>query len=550
MKLKDEIELYCRDVKENNLHHCEKEKQAVLRFEADLKRKNFNFVMEWEKAAALIAFAESLKQAKDEGYGKHLLLSPWQKFIYVNLWGWRYKKDRLKRRFTKAYIQIARKNGKTTFLCPIMGIDILTTPGAEIYIAANQKSQSNIAFDLFKSMISQSDELYGLLNITRDAITMGENRIRPLSKNIDIDGFNASIIIIDEYHQARNTEMIEGLQRGQASRKNPLLLIITTAGTNLNGPCYQEYKHAAKILAGIEKAENYFPIIFEQDKGDDWTDIKIFRKSNPNIGVSVQLDYLEKSLLEAKQMPSQVSGFRTKNLDEWVQNTIDTWIPDKAWTAQIKKKIDLMGRECFGGIDLSKINDLTAFTLYFLIEGFYYAKHRFYIPEERIAEKAKTDNLMIPTWVRDGWITATPGGTIDYSFLERDVLEDSKNYKINLIGYDRYYSSQIEKTLSTMPVLEFDQSLKHFAAPTKAWEKDVLDGKIIDDNPVMRWCLSCATVRPDVNDNYKPMKRKGSGSDERIDGVITSIIAHSLASRITISSEGISTDKLFGLLGV
>jgi phage terminase large subunit-like protein len=553
MTLQDEIGLYCRDVKKNKSTHCEKERQAVERFESDIKKnktKSFSFVMDWGKASAMIAFAETLKQGKGDDYGKPLILSLWQKFIYANIWGWRYKNDKSKRRFNKIYIQIARKNGKTTFLAPFILLGLLTEPGAEIYIAANQRAQSNISFDVCKSMINQNAELYALMNMTRDAITIDDRRIRPLSKDNNIDGFNPYIIIIDEYHQARNTEMIEALQRGQGQQKNPLLFVITTAGTNLAGPCYQEYKRAEKVLSGIWNDENYFPVIFEQDKGDDWTDIQTYRKSNPNLGVSIPLEYLEKNLREAKQLPSQISGFRTKNLNAWVQNTADTWIPDSEWMDQPKKKIELAGLDCWGAIDLSKINDLTAWTKYFKIDGFFFALHQFYIPADKVEEKRRTDNHMIPAWVDAGWITATPGASIDYTYIRNDIAEDAKIYKIQMIAYDRYYISRVEETLETLPVLDFDQSLKHFAAPTKAWEKDVLDGKIIDNNPVMRWCLSCATVKPDINENYKPMKRKGASSDERIDGVVTSIMAHSLASAAVKPDSSLSSDQIFNFLGI
>jgi phage terminase large subunit-like protein len=152
--------------------------------------------------------------------------------------------------------------------------------------------------------------------------------------------------------------------------------------------------------------------------------------------------------------------------------------------------------------------------------------------------------------VREGWITATPGKTIQHDFLNRDILEDAKKYHIKMVAFDPYYSREIEKITSEMMSVEFEQGLKHFAAPTKAWERDILDGKIIDNNPVIRWNLQCATIKPDANGNYKPLKRKGASSSERIDGIITSIMAHSLASRVTISDDGIGSERLFNLLGV
>ncbi len=525
---------YIREVSSGKVPVCKMVKLAVKRHVSDLKKSKagtFPYYFDQKKAQSAIIFFSLLVHTKGKLAGQKLKPEPWQQFIIASLYGWR-RLDNGKRRFRKAYIQVARKNGKSFLAAGVSLYDLITEPGAEVYSAATKKDQARIVFDDAKKTVQYSKDLKKYIKPLAHSLTCADGSMKPLASDSNtLDGLNPSCAIIDEYHAHKTTELIDVIDTGMRARQQPLMFIITTAGNNRNAPCFEEYENCKKLLSGADGYENdeYFCIIYELDKGDDWKEERNWYKANPNLGVSVELDAMRAAFREAMLSATKETAFRTKNLNEWM-NIAEAWITEQRWSKCYQKynESKLLKLRCYGGIDLSKRLDFTVLTWYFpLPNGKRYAKHYFYIPEGQIDAKMKQDSYRIRQWIKEGYIKATPGDTQDFSFMYNQICEDSKKYEIEEIAYDRNLAEHLIQGLEAeFNCVEFSQSIIGMSEPSKAWEQAVAEGKIIDNNPVMAWMVSCTTVKPDANGNIKPIKPDTNKTSKRIDGVITSIMAN------------------------
>lgn len=525
---------YIDDVANNKIPACRNVKLAVKRHVNDIKKAEegtFPYYFDHKKAQKAIIFFCQLVHTKGKLAGQKLKPEPWQQFIIASLYGWR-KKENNKRRFSRAYIQVARKNGKSFLAAGVALYDLMTEPGAEVVSAATKKEQARIVFEDAKKTVQYSPDLKKYIKPLAHSLTCGDGSMKPLASDSNtLDGLNPSCAIIDEYHAHKTDELLAVIETGMRARQQPLMFIITTAGNNKNVPCFEEYERMCKLLNGYRGYEDdsTFAIIFEIEKGDDWRNEKNWYKANPNLGVSVEIDSMRNAYKNALTKSSDEDAFRTKNLNEWL-NVSEVWINNRQW-AKCKKRFsekNLAGLRCWGGIDLSKRIDFTAFTWYFALpNGKRYAKHYFFIPEAQIDAKMRQDSYLIRQWIKQGYIFATPGETVDYSFMFEKIRADSKLYDVQEIAYDRNLAEFLIQDLAAeFSCVEFSQSITGMSEPSKAWEQAITAGQIIDNNPVMEWMVSCATVKPDANGNIKPIKPDANKSTKRIDGVITSIMAN------------------------
>lgn len=526
---------YIDSVLSSKIFACRMLKLAVQRHIKDIGKSDgtFPYYFDDSKAQMAIDFFSEQVHTKGKLARQRLQPQPWQQFVLALLYGWR-RKDNDKRRFRRVYLQVARKNGKTFFASGVGLLDLLTEPGAEVYSAATKRDQAKIAFLNAKNTVRYSSRLSKVFSVHAQTVTFQDGKFEALSSDSKVqDGLNPSCAIIDEYHAHKTDELLNVIQSGMGAREQPLIFIITTAGHELSNPCHEEYERVCKMLEGARGYENdnYLGIIFELDKGDDPENPKNWAKANPNLDVDGALssEELAIELKNARQKSTGMAEFLTKRMDVWVNNA-DVWIDDRKWSRCVKrfseKKLD--GCRCWGAIDLSKTTDFTAWTLYFLLpDGRRYARHSFFIPKEQVQNRMKTDTYLIERWIKDGYITATPGETVDYSYLFEQIRKDGQRWGIEEIAYDRNLSSLIIQPLAdSWNMVEFNQGIAYMSEPSKAWEKAVMEGKIIDNNPVMRWMVSCATVRTDANDNIKVVKPQFTKTSKRIDGVITSIMAN------------------------
>jgi phage terminase large subunit-like protein len=532
----DEVMKYCDDIKHNNILSGLYTKKAVNRFLSDLKRqKDEDFLYEFRpiQGDKIINFAEKLFIPD---LNKNLTLLPWMKFIYYNLFGWVLKTDTTKRRFRTAYCEVARKNSKTTsLLFPIILYDFMYTPAAESFFVSKDGNQSSKVFLELKQIFINSFKYNTKeINITDSSIRKDTSFILFFSsESRGTDSYKNSCSVIDEYWDYDNNKVITSFRYGGRARKNNLSLIITSAGTNIDGPCYAENEKARKILNNVLTDDTYFTIIYAYDETDDWKDEKHFIKANPSLYTILDKNILLNDLHDAIITPSHVPDFKSKTCGVW-QNATSNWIPLEKWdtdTRRLSVNEDVFVSEsCYCGIDLSSVNDFTVYTKVFKKDHNYYFFHKFYIPEEQIKEKYKGDNINILEWTNNGIVIATPGSTIDYDYIFNDIMKDSEKFNIKEIAYDKWQSNKLIEKLETelgdnVVLIDFPQSLVRMSGPTKVYEKAIYDDTIIDSSPVMKWMITNATIKIDVNGNYKPLKEfKGKNSTKRIDGVITSIM--------------------------
>lgn len=522
-------ELYAEQVRSGEILVCKYVRFAVERYYADLDSA-LDMGRYFDKKAAMraIHFIEKLKHTKGEWAGQRFRLEPWQQFVLWNIFGWKNADGT--RRFRYAYIEIARKNGKTALSAGI-GLYMLFADGEsrpEVYSAATVKDQAKICFSDAVEIVKATD-LKNYLTPYRNSIVyeLKGGTMKPLSSDYGThDGLNPSCGIIDEFHAHKDSGMFDVIKSAFGARRQPLMFIITTAGFDKSGVCYAYRENVIKVLRGVNEDDSLFGIIYTLDDKSEWDDPKMWIKANPNLGVSLSADYLADQVKDAKNRPEAVRNVMTKNVDLWV-DAERTWILDDVWQKCIgtTDPTNLKGCACWGGLDLSNVSDITAYVLLFHENDRFQLLPHFWIPEEKMLEKIRKENINYDKWVAEGYVTVTPGNVIDYDFVKADILRIVADYDLRTSAYDRWNSSQtiIDLQNEGMECNPFGQGYGSMSAPTKEFEKLVLTGKIEHfGNPVLRWMLASTLVKTDPAGNIKPDKEK---STQKIDGIVAAIMA-------------------------
>ena len=339
------------------------------------------------------------------------------------------------RRFRYAYIEIARKNGKTALSAGI-GLYMLFADGEsrpEVYSAATVKDQAKICFSDAAEIVKATD-LKKYLSVFRNSITYEAKggMLKPLSSDYGThDGLNPSCGIIDEFHAHKDSGMFDVIKSAFGARRQPLMFIITTAGFNKAGACFAYRDNVIKVLRGVNRDDSLFGIVYTLDDKEEWDNPKMWVKANPNLGVSLSVDYLASQVLDAKNRPEAVRNVMTKHVNLWVDAEL-TWILDEAWMKCVgtTDPADLKGCDCWGGLDLSNVGDITAFVLLFHENDKFQLLPHFWIPEEKMLEKIKKENINYDRWVAEGYVTVTPGNVVDYDFVKADILRITADYNL------------------------------------------------------------------------------------------------------------------------
>ena len=522
-------EKYAQQVLAGEVMVCEFVTLAVKRYYNDLENAlDKGWYFDRKAAIRAIGFIEKLKHTKGKWAGQRFKLESWQQFILWNIFGW-MKADGT-RRFRYVYVEIARKNGKTALSAGI-GLYMLFADGEarpEVYSAATVKDQARICFSDAVEIVKKTD-LKNYLSPYRNSIVyeLKGGTMKPLSSDYGThDGLNPSCGIIDEFHAHKDSGMFDVIKSAFGARRQPLMFIITTAGFNKNGACYAYRSNVIKILQGINEDDSLFGIIYTLDSKEEWDNPKMWIKSNPNLGVSVFPEYLADQVNDAKNRPEAVRNVMTKNVNLWV-DAEKTWILDDMWqkcigTTDIKS---LRGCKCWGGLDLSNVSDITAFVLLFHENEKFQLLPFFWIPEEKMLEKIRKENINYDKWSSLGFVKVTAGNVLDYDFVKADILQIVEIYDLQSTAYDRWNASQtiIDLQNEGMECSPFGQGYGSMGAPTKEFEKMVLTEKIEHfGNPVLRWMMASTVVKTDPAGNIKPDKEKSS---QKIDGIVASIMA-------------------------
>lgn len=558
-----DAQLYAHKVQSGDIVAGKYVRQACQRFLDDLKRGDVRF-NEKEANKAVNFIERYLCQWEGSWRGKPFKLELWQKFIVQQIFGW-FKGD--SRRIRTVYVQIARKNGKTSFAAAIalyhLFCDRENTP--QILVGANNEDQAKICVNSAGRIIENSpvlaeyleegiialsryrDKIFSISHRERDGVISAMSK-EPGTKH----GFNPSMGIIDEYHEADTDELLTVIETGQGSRLEPLLFAITTAGFKKDGPCYMKLRHSSvEILAGVKEDDGHLAFIYEPDEGDSIYDQSTWIKSNPNLGVSVFPAFLQNMLTKAKnEGGSKEVDVTTLNFNTWCDAPI-IFIGKEIWDKNrcgISPEM-LEGRVCYGGLDLAAGVDINAWCLLFpqvkqvidmtgKLVWVHAALWRFWIPDRKVLEKQ--DRVDYRLWANQGHIKVCPGNVVDHDQVAADIIEDSQKYRIHSVAFDSKLAnvSGIIKKLvdSGIECNPFGQGIMSVSEPTKEMERLIYNYQFEHfGNPVMNWMISNTVPKKDAIGN---MRLDKEASREKIDGVAAMVNATAQAMTFEWNIDG------------
>ncbi len=527
--------------------HCRLLREAAQRFLDDLnraRRKRPPFTFSRVHASDACAFIEMMPHVEGRWSSPTLVLEPWQIFIVVNLFGFRRADadgNDIGRRFSTVYVEVARKNGKSAFAAAIMLYCAVCEGelGPQIKTAATTGDQARIVWGVMKKMIDATpdmQEAYGL-RTWANSITIDSNMgdIKPInSKSSTQDGLNPHALCMDEFHAHRDRGLWDVLRTAQGARLNPLALIITTAGRNIEGPCYEQRQLVTKVLQGVVEADHYFAVIYTLDEGDDPLDPKVWIKANPNLHVSKQVRYMEDRALEAANSNESQAEFVTKDLNRWLQSATN-WLKLDEWNACADPSLtleDFEGEDCWIGADLSERDDMTAVVLVFRREGRVIWFPQFWLPRDVIRRRVAEMSLdFYRVWSAAGTVLATDGDWIDTRAIEAHIREACERFRVRSIVFDRYGTgpdivSRLEEDGHPAGILNYTAA--NIGAAALDLEARVRSqGRFSHPgNPCLTWHASNCVVEYRVDGSILP-KKESKMSKLKIDGIAAGLMAMS-----------------------
>lgn len=525
--------VYAEDVLSGKIIASKKVKMACKRHINDLKRQGtdaFPFIFDEEKAFRPIDYIQRFCKPSQGDYDR-LELQPWQHFIIGSLYGWVHKDTGL-RRFREGLIFVGRKNGKTT---KISGLSLYAASkdgenGARVFQLANSKEQARELFDECKAMVKASTLLNRHFDETLHEIRFGRtmSKIMPLATDSKkLDGKNCSFGVFDEIHEYKNYKLINVIKNSTGARRQPLLLYITTAGYQLDGPLMDYYEKAADVLEGVIQDERSFYYMAELDEEDDIEDPTNWIKANPNLGVTLKLETLIEEWETRKHIPAERNDFITKRLNRFVQSDEQSFIDFeiiKRNDAVIDLK-ELEGRTCIGGFDLSQTEDFTSADLEFILDdGRIFVLSHSWVPRKKVLED--NNNLPFREWEGEGLLTIIPGDYVKHEYVFDWFVAQSQHFPIDLITYDPANAFRLVKDLETygFQTEKVRQGALTLSPALKDIKELLLDGKVVyNRNRLFRWYLNNVKLVDDRNGNWMPTKQNRY---RKIDGFAAWLNSH------------------------
>lgn len=530
-------EQYARTAVEDrkNRSHCRWVRLAAKRHLDDLRRSRngaWDYVFDEWHANDACGFIEKLPHVEGSWDRATIDLEPAQIFMLAVAFGWRNRATG-KRRFTAVYIELARKNAKSTLAAGV-ALYCLTCEGEigpQVIIGATTGEQAQKVFRPAKLMVEKTPALREAFNVQAfsRSITCLDNGgfIQTINaKSTTQDGWNPHVGMLDELHAHKDRGLYDVIRSAFGARKNPLLWIITTAGYDVMGVCYEQRTLVTKILEGIIKADHYFGVIYTLDDKDDEFDPSVWIKANPLLGKSVQLGDLKAYAIEAKASPDSHGEYLTKRMNVWTRAK-RAHVNVKKWL-KCGTPVDiaaLAGKKAWGGLDLASTEDLCAFRLVFNENGKVQTWGRFYCPEETVLPRTERGNVPYRAWAEAGKIVITPGAVTDYDWIKKDIEQALKDFQIQGIAYDPWGAQQIVNDLAKegAPMVAFRQGIPSYTGPMKELDRLYLKRELEHGgDEVLAWNASNVVARRDVNTNIAPDKSK---SQEKIDGYCALVMA-------------------------
>jgi len=523
---------YIDDVLSGKLLSCEFVKQACRRQREDLAREDFEYTFDHDRASHICKFIELLPHIEGEWARKKLkiTLEPWQCFLLTTIFGWVDESGW--RRYRTVYIEVPRKNAKSTLTSGV-GLYLLAADGeqgAQIYSAATTRDQAAIVWKVAKKMVEKSPGMQARFGVGTSAhavfVEHSSSTFKPLSRDQggNHDGYNVHGGLVDELHAHKTREIFDVIETGTGAREQPLLWSITTAGSNRTGICYEQRDYVKRILTGAHKDESYFGIIYTLDVDDDWTDPSVWEKANPNWGVSVKPDDIERKARKAMELPSAQNNFLTKHLNVWV-NAATSWMDMRRWDECAKplELKDFAGEQCWLGLDLAEKVDIAALSIIFKRGENWYHFGRYYLNENQVEVSG---NSQYSGWMRSGHLTVNDGDVTDFDLIGTELKELCAEFDVQEIAFDPAFSSYFATKLvqDGLPMVEIKQASRFFTEPFLHLEGLVYSNNFIfDGNPVMTWMVSNTMAkRSQFSGLLHPVKER---PENKIDGVISLLMA-------------------------
>jgi phage terminase large subunit-like protein len=537
---------YAENVASGKIDMCKWVRLACERHLYDLTREDVWFD---EKAAnEFFNYCTFLKHYKGPERGKSIKLNDWQKFVFGCIYGWkRVDKDTGERldiwRFNIVYIEIPRKNGKTTLAAAGASYDaaFMENMGAEVYCLATKEDQAKILLNDVCAYIAQSNDLHDIFEILKGQNTVyvrssaRTSFVKPLGADSKrLDGLNPFSAYCDELHQWPKRDLWDVMEDAFGARTNWHMVAITTAGHNQQGVCYQERSHLIDILERRVEADNKFGVIYTVDEHEevDWKNPDNWYKANPNLDCGKQFDYMVHKSTKAGQIPSELNAFLNKQLNIWT-DVAEAWLNTETWkdAKRVFDKQTLKGKVCRAAVDLAEVNDLSAVAYWFPKQEGLPCAHllvEFYMPEDELRNKSERDGVSYNDWVKAGHIKATPGNVTDYKFIDFDILANAKIFKIEGVSFDPFKARDLINRLMEEGIecWEFRQGFLSMGPATAEFERELVSGGFCHNgNPVMEWCVVNTIVIKDPAGLMKPCKKTAEKNKKRIDGVVASVMA-------------------------
>ena len=534
--------MYGERVERGEIPACEWVRKAVKRQIEDQKRfsgKSSRFYFDPDEAAKVCKFIELLPHTKGQLAGQKIRLEPWQIWILTTVFGWRRTADG-GRRFRRVYIEVPRGNGKSSLSSGVALYCLLADkePGAEVYSFATTRDQAGIVFNDAKRMVQQTASLrshFGV-EVLSHALYVPKTNSTFQAKSADgstLDGLNTHLAGVDELHAHRTRAVYDVVETSLGKRVNSLMWVITTAGFDTSGICYEVRTMVRNVLNRSVVDESQIGIIYGLDEGDDWKSLAALEKANPNWGVSVMPEVVTSLQKKAIAIPSAAGNFMTKHLDVWC-SAASGWMNMPAWNKCAREELrreDFEGEPCYIGLDLGSKSDMTAKVLMFPREDrdgrtYFVTFADFYLPSRAIET---SPNSQYRGWVEQGLIRVTEGAMTDFNVVEEDIREDLSRYSVQSIAYDPWQATQLISSLedSGAPLVECRMTVQQISEPMKTLEALVLDGRIQHDgNPCLTWMMGNVVAKVDAKDNIFPRKER---YEQKIDGPVAMIIALSAA---------------------
>ena len=529
---------YAKGSMDGTIGACQAHKWMVERFYRDLEDERY--YADWDELLKFNRWAGMFKHTKGVIAGQRIELVDHQLFLFMNILGIKRVADGF-RKYKEAYIQLGRKNAKSQDLALLVSyVAFLSEEQEEVYISSWTRDQSSLVYNESLSQIRQVDMLKGRFSDSYGMIRVRNNGsiIKPLSREARKtgDGTNPSIAVLDEYKDNLTSELRDTQKTGMMARKNPLLVVITTAGFDLNVPCHSDYQYYKRVLNPEDDAENdeVFIAIYELDEGDDVKDESNWIKANPILATYERgMEALRADLKSALEQPERMRAFLTKNMNLWIDSKEDGYMElskwNKAEVSPSEMEVFMEGANVYLGIDLSMTTDLTAVGWVAVKNGKFMVGQHSFMPEGKYKERMSRDKVRFDIFKERNELTLTYGDVVDYNYVKKWVIGFASKYNVIQIGYDKWNATHFAQELLNdgYPMIEIPQSVTQLSEPTKRFRENVYSGTVVHlGDRLLKWSISNAVLKEDQQENVMIGKQV---SKDRIDPVAAIINAFARA---------------------